>query len=86
MTRPFRNRWIAGAITAVLLGGCSHTPPQKRPAPDINLSGFPPAYKHGYADGCATARHFGETKDEKRYNADVQYAQGWNDGKSLCAR
>ncbi|HEX7327813.1 MAG TPA: hypothetical protein VF428_04665 [Casimicrobiaceae bacterium] len=53
------------------------------PPPSINLSGFPLAYRQGYADGCASAsgvRH----RDEARYAADPNYHTGWEDGAALC--
>ena len=55
------------------------------PPPSINLSGFPLAYRQGYADGCASAggvRH----RDESRYAGDPNYRTGWEDGVALCRR
>lgn len=58
-------------------------PPSTRPT--YNLSGFPPATKQGYIDGCETAK---ETeygfKDLERYETDGQYRIGWDDGFDLC--
>jgi len=54
-----------------------------RAAPRINLAGFPPEFKQGYADGCDSAG--GRMKrDPARYSADPQYAQGWRDGNDMC--
>jgi hypothetical protein len=49
------------------------------PAANNNLSGYPPAFRQGYADGCASAGGRA-TRDEVRFKADVQYAWGWRDG------
>lgn len=53
--------------------------------PTYNLSGYPPATRQGYIDGCETAKQskYG-FKDLKRYKADGQYQMGWNDGFALC--
>lgn len=86
-----------GLITAIfmlsMLAGCATIigdhrsagplPPSTRPI--YNLSGYPPAFKDGYIDGCETAKKtaYGY-KDERRLSADSQYRAGWNDGLSLC--
>jgi hypothetical protein len=56
------------------------------PAPpaDVNLSGYPLAFRQGYADGCASARRNTEQRDAGRWSADMQYRQGWTDGRSIC--
>jgi hypothetical protein len=53
--------------------------------PVYNLSGYPPAFKDGYVDGCETAKgsSYG-FKDERRYVADNQYRMGWSDGFDIC--
>lgn len=59
----------------------------KAPRPAYNLSGYPPAARDGYIDGCESAKksaHAG--KDEPRFAADAQYRMGWRDGFSLCSR
>ncbi|SFP73847.1 hypothetical protein SAMN05216419_101634 [Nitrosomonas cryotolerans] len=58
-------------------------PPSVRPT--YNLSGYPPATKEGYIDGCETAKktRYGR-KDENRYVTDGQYRMGWDDGFDLC--
>lgn len=60
-------------------------PPSTRPT--YNLSGFPPATKEGYIDGCETAKktRWGY-KDEARYTNDLQYRMGWDDGHGICGR
>ncbi len=53
--------------------------------PAYNLSGYPPAVRDGYIDGCETARNTPYArKDAKRMSADAQYSMGWNDGYSIC--
>lgn len=58
-------------------------PPSTRPT--YNLSGYPPATKEGYIDGCETAKktRYGY-KDEQRYRGDGQYRMGWDDGFAIC--
>jgi hypothetical protein len=57
------------------------------PAPTYNLAGYPPAVRDGYIDGCESAKRtkFGR-KDAARMANDAQYAMGWNDGFSICAK
>jgi hypothetical protein len=57
------------------------------PRPAYNLSGYPPAVRDGYIDGCETAKRssYGR-KDAGRMASDSQYAMGWNDGFSICQR
>jgi hypothetical protein len=55
------------------------------PPPGVNLSGFPLAYRQGYADGCASVGGT-ERKDVARYGADGNYRTGWQDGLALCRR
>ena len=55
------------------------------PAPKINLSGFPLAYRQGYADGCASATG-PERKDAERFAGDGNYSMGWQDGIGLCRK
>jgi len=57
------------------------------PRPAYNLAGYPPATRDGYIDGCESARHSEYARrDAKRIDADPQYATGWNDGFSICAK
>jgi hypothetical protein len=55
------------------------------PPPAVNLSGFPLAYRQGYADGCATATG-PERKDAVRFGGDGNYRTGWTDGVALCRK
>ena len=80
-----------------LAGGCADVPrPGAPPAEEqaakpadpanVNLSGFSPAFKQGYAAGCDSARSGRRRRDESRYEADADYLTGWNDGYSICRR
>ena len=95
--RPFI---IAVAIAAALVhGGCATVPPPtsapasaaptpanvEPPPPNVNLSGFPLAYRQGYADGCASSTAV-ERKDASRFASDGNYRTGWTDGRALCGR
>ncbi|HEY8245466.1 MAG TPA: hypothetical protein VII68_18515 [Casimicrobiaceae bacterium] len=55
------------------------------PPPPVNLSGFPLAYRQGYADGCASATG-PQRRDAARYSADGNYRTGWVDGTALCKK
>ena len=53
--------------------------------PTYNLTGYPPAVREGYIDGCESAKNTSlARKDARRMAADAQYSMGWNDGFSLC--
>ena len=92
-------RLRAAVLLAAILAGCAtapsapETPAQSSerranaPRPAYNLSGYPPAARDGYIDGCESARKsaYG-AKDEKRFAADAQYQTGWKDGFSICSR
>ena len=88
------------ALLALLASACASVPPappppetpaqatQRRieaPKPQYNLSGYPPAVRDGYIDGCESARRssYGR-KDASRMASDPQYSMGWNDGFSIC--
>ncbi len=69
---------------ALLATGCAATQPNR---PNVNLSGYPPAFQQGYADGCHSARSLiGVRKDEARFKSDNLYAQGWRDGYDICSK
>lgn len=78
-----------GIVMLLVLAGCAattrHAGGSSAPMAQVNLSGYPPAFREGYTDGCASA---GSTtqRDEKRYQADPQYKYGWRDGKDICSR
>ena len=65
------------------IAGCESDAPRqdtKRAAPRYNLTGYPPAFKQGYADACATPRR----RNELRFKEDTDYQIGWQDGNSVC--
>lgn len=71
---------LKAALFAALLAGCASPPPPKA----VNLSGFPPAFQQGYAEGCASAGSRSVKRDEVRYKTDFDYMQGWKDGYAIC--
>lgn len=87
-------------VLALLAAGCGVAPPApeksetpveaterraKAAKPTYNLTGYPPAVREGYIDGCESAKKTSfARKDAKRMSGDPQYAMGWNDGFSLC--
>jgi hypothetical protein len=85
------------ALLVALLAGCSTVAPESRPtdstgspAPSkpsdrVNLSGYSPTFKEGYADGCDSAGA-SRRRDERRYKSETDYMMGWNDGNSACLR
>ncbi len=60
-------------------------PPPAKPRPPVNLSGYSPAFKAGFTDGCETARG-NARRDDERFAAESQYARGWEDGKAICGK
>ena len=64
------------------------TPPSEsssqRSPPPVNLSGYSPAFKQGYSDGCISARGSTVRRDDARYRSDNDYMMGWSDGNSVC--
>lgn len=77
-----RLAWMACVLA---LAGCAQQPTKSTAKPAVNLSGYSPAFKEGFAAGCDTAK--GHPRgDERRFNDEVQYARGWEDGRSICAR
>jgi|SRR6478752_2667615 hypothetical protein len=60
---------------------------QAAPRPTYNLTGYPPAVRDGYIDGCESAKRSSYArKDAARFSSDAQYQMGWNDGFSICGR
>jgi len=77
-------RCIAALLLSALAGGCA---PAKPPPSAVNLSGFPPAFRDGYAAGCDSAKRGGAPRrDETRFAQDRQYAAGWRDGLDVCKK
>jgi hypothetical protein len=56
-----------------------------RPLPNINLSGYPPAFKEGFRDGCDSFRG-SYRRDNGRFGKQNDYTIGWQDGFSICQR
>ena len=87
-------------VGAALIAGCAGQqtsptqpgeapPPPKAPTaakPGINLSGYSPAFRAGYADGCNSVDAGARKRDEARFKAETDYAQGWRDGNDICKR
>jgi hypothetical protein len=86
---------LAGCTTVAPVGPAPAAPygtptpaqPQGNPNPpaNINLQGFPLAYRQGYADGCVSASG-SERKDASRFKGDGQYRDGWVDGSAMCKK
>lgn len=80
---------FAACALALLLAACASGPlpssSPNPPAPNVNLSGYPLAFRQGYADGCASAKGR-QLRDEARMKGEAQYALGWRDGKDICGR
>lgn len=74
-----------GAQPASVPAARTHAQDPAPPA-NVNLSGYPLAFRQGYADGCTSARQGGEQKDATRWGADMQYRQGWTDGHAICGK
>ncbi|MFO1325649.1 MAG: hypothetical protein U1F15_16540 [Burkholderiales bacterium] len=81
---------VAACATVAPPGGSAPAPAPNAPAPyveppppPVNLQGFPPTYRLGFGDGCATARGT-EKKDPVRFGNDGNYRVGWQDGLAQC--
>ena len=73
---------FASLIAAALVCACA-APKQEV---NVNLSGYPPAFRAGYLDGCESSKRTSkQKKDENRFKHDAQYASGWRDGYDICA-
>ncbi|RPI42476.1 MAG: hypothetical protein EHM59_17740 [Betaproteobacteria bacterium] len=84
------ERRACGAICMIALAGllaacAEHPVVKKNDPPPVNLSGYSPAFREGFSDGCDSARGT-PRRNDKRFGVDAQYAQGWRDGNSMCAR
>jgi hypothetical protein len=75
-------RLILAIYVLALMAGCA-SQPAPAPQPKVNLSGYPPAFRQGYADGCASVNAT-RKRDEARFKSDANYATGWRDGYSIC--
>jgi hypothetical protein len=77
-----RKRLLVTGL-ALLVANCAIQ--STTPAPAVNLSGYPPEFKQGYADGCASVNAL-RKRDETRFKIDAHYAQGWRDGYDICSK
>lgn len=83
--RPVPLRLLAGAVCAAL-AACSTTHADNpNPPANVNLSGYPLAFRQGYADGCASSSGR-QQQDLKRFAGDTDYRQGWQDGLAICRK
>jgi hypothetical protein len=73
------------APAAGTTGAPAPKPYVEPPPPPVNLQGFPPTYRLGFGDGCATARGT-DQKDPARFAADGNYRTGWQDGLAQCRK
>jgi len=70
-------------LLACLVSACAPQPPP----PKYNLTGFPPAFRDGYDDGCRSAKPGAlKRRQETRFKNDAQYASGWRDGYDICRK
>lgn len=82
---------IAGCATVSPPAPITPAPPTtpapyvEPPPPPVNLQGFPPSYRLGFGDGCATSRG-AEKKDPVRFGQDGNYRVGWQDGLAQCKK
>jgi hypothetical protein len=82
MDNPAMKR-ICLLIATALVCACA---PTKKEA-GVNLAGYPPEFRAGYLDGCASSkRTSGQTRDNDRFKHDPQYASGWRDGFDICGK
>ena len=77
---------IALLIFGAALAACS------TPLPNPLMgSGHTPDYAAGWNDGCSSGKSSQNpvagffTKDQKQYDANKQYAEGWNSGFDKCS-
>lgn len=75
-------RLIPAILALALAAGCTSQPAPEL-SPNVNLSGYPPEFRQGYTDGCASV-NAARKRDEARFKSDANYAQGWRDGYSIC--
>lgn len=97
MEAAIRARLAAAA--GLMLAACAVAPPAPEKAetpkesterrakaskPTYNLTGYPPAVRDGYIDGCESAKRTQYARKDAARMSDPQYAMGWNDGYSIC--
>lgn len=74
-----------GTTSPTATGGSGSTGAAPRSGPNVNLSGYPPAFKDGFRDGCDSLRG-SYRRDGARFGKDNDYTLGWHDGYSICGR
>ena len=78
---------LLGACTSMQQtpsGGATGTAAPRTSA-NVNLSGYPPAFKDGFSDGCESLRG-NYRRDAGRFGKDNDYTLGWQDGYSIYRR
>ncbi|MDP2707444.1 MAG: hypothetical protein Q8O70_08075 [Burkholderiales bacterium] len=82
---PGKIKNLPAFLILIAAAGCATQPQPPAPAaaPAVNLSGYPPAFRQGYTDGCASV-NAARKRDEARFKSDANYATGWRDGYSIC--
>ena len=80
-----RTAYVQWPVVVAVCAGCAQQPVAPPQAPPMNLSGYSPAFRAGFTDGCDSARGT-HRRDDQRFRGDTQYAQGWDDGRSICAK
>ena len=76
-------------LLSALIGGCASqslrvgADDPAQVTNSINLSGFPPEYKRGFAVGCESANDT-SSRSAQRPKGDASFVQGWQDGADYC--
>src|SRR5438046_10251093 len=65
--------WLT--LLLVCAGRCATKPTSSQ----LHLTGFPPAFRDGYNDGCRSAHSAAPARDQARFAGDTQYASGGRD-------
>jgi hypothetical protein len=93
MNFPIRLLVVAAAASVIAACATTQAPAPSgtgggaapRSGPNVNLSGYPPAFKDGFRDGCDSLRG-SYRRDPARFGKDNDYTLGWQDGYSICGR
>ena len=67
-------RLLTPLLLAMVVAACAGQPAPAR-QPNVNLSGYPPAFRAGYADDCASV-NAQRKRDEARFKSDADYVHG----------
>lgn len=82
-------RIAVSLLLAAVLEGCASQSLRTgadgpaRVTDSVNLSGFPPEYKRGFALGCDSAKDL-SGRSAPRPKGDASLVQGWQDGVDYC--